>query len=142
MLRWVVVVLALEGAAWAQADQGVEIDVSSYRDRMRAYTDGQGHYLMLNGSPVRDRVHQKFEPESFFYGDGKTMYQLSQQSADRSDVQVSFSFFDPRYDHVSKIVLAGDTAQVRCDKLEWPLTRVAEEEAAKLVASARFEVRR
>ena len=122
-------------AALAQAPS--PLDAGVFVASLRLLTDGQGHYIAYD--PERPYG------EHLFYGDGKTFARVPATGGGKSGTeQWNVTFWDPRARGTSfqwpsvDMKDSGKLFSVSCAKRTTPLTPVAPEEAAKLLAGATF----
>jgi len=105
------------------------VDIAGFKDKMVVYTDGEGGYFAAVGN----------DTETLFYGDGKTMHKQRVTSAFRDGTKWEMRMWAPRVDGVADIVATGDTGKMVCGDDEFPLTRVADADAKKILDKATWK---
>lgn len=100
-------------------------------------TDGAGHYIALDQEPP--------STDNVFYGDGKAMYRLRvPTSGSQGNESWSLGLWDPRVAGLTsnyaglEMKDSGQRYALECGRKVVPFTRVADDEAKKLLAGATF----
>jgi hypothetical protein len=125
----------------AAAAAGPGLDVSSVKDRLRLYTDGQSHYLAL----VEPDPESPAPPElTLFWMDGGSFHQVPVASAYGEGLRFEIGFDDARIPArpAGSVKREQGKTLLACYGTDVPLTRVPAEEADKMVAGARFVANR
>ncbi len=133
--------LAVIGAAAgaASADAPKPIDISKVRDKLDAYRDETGHYIVVQ------RDHDDDSGSWVFYGDGKTMYQQRVFGESSGDGAQSFTVWAPRSEFVgAQITLPGGGSDapkptIACgSKSERTLAQLPADQAHAMLGRAKF----
>jgi len=108
-------------------------DVTAVRARMQVLHDGKGHFV----------VHAKTDDtwQTFWYGDGKTMYAQRILGGGREgDIAFNRSFWEPRVARrfQASFDFRDGKFQIQCDERKTELTALPALEADKLLAGATF----
>jgi hypothetical protein len=124
-------------AAIAQIGPDKTVDVSGKKADLAVLSDGKGHYLVYNAK----------EPLSgpTLYGDGKTLYLMRVAGGGANGTEsFSLSFWDPRVNRAESgspsfnMKDDGKAFDVTCGKATVALSKVAKEEATKVIETAAF----
>jgi hypothetical protein len=108
-------------------------DIAGFSDKLRAYTDGKSHYVVL--------VPFEISGPTFFYGDGKDFWLQRSFGGGRSgDEAFNRSFWDPRSESAGEAEFAFRQKEYKldCAGRTTKLTPVSDAESAKIVAAAHF----
>jgi len=109
------------------------MDISASRDKLRAFTDGKQHYLVL--------VPYEFSGPTFFYGDGKHFYsQRGFGGGHNGEESYNRSFWEPRVENrgQSMFQYANKKYTLTCSTRETAFQPLPDAQSAALIASARF----
>ncbi len=125
------------GLSVAQADPpAASVDVSAYRDKLTILSDGKGHFVVVTPMPADQRA--------LFYGDGKTLFEVSLVGASRNGEKWEHAFAEPRLAEGNRgegsgyVGFDGQKYRVECGKRVTQLTPVADAEAKTLLGTAKF----
>lgn len=113
-----------------------DVDVSAYKDKLKALTDGAGHYLVYDGQKPYNAM---------FYGDAKRVVQLRIGGGGMSGTESwSAYLWEPRIPHLDGALTSVEMADsgkrytVTCGKKATTLKPVGAEDLAKLLGSVTF----
>jgi len=128
-------VLILVLTVLAQTGPDKVVDLGDKKDVMAAVTDGKGHFIIYNAK----------EPLSgpTMYGDGKTFHVVPTIGGGASGTEsFGLTFWDPRVykpqNSYASFDMKDESRQfaVTCAEMTTKLTKVAKDEAAKMIGSA------
>lgn len=109
------------------------LDLGVNRDKLRVFTDGQRHYVVL--------VPFDFSGPGFFYGDGKQFYAQRGFGGGRNgDESFNRSFWDPRAENRGQSIFqyANKKYTLTCGARETVFQPLSQADGADLIAGARF----
>jgi hypothetical protein len=134
LCRIVVAVLALTSASSASADDAT-VDIAPFKEKLRVYTDGKGHYLAFMPFTTGD---SKIDDGYVFYGDGKAMWAQRRIGGGREGkVAYNFRLWEPRGE-VSDVEYKDKKTVYTCEDRKTELTKLSDDEAQKIIDGAKW----
>lgn len=109
------------------------VDISASRDKLRAFTDGKGHYMVL--------IPFEYSGPAFFYGDGKHFFaQRGFGGGHNGEESFNRSFWEPRVENrgQSMFQYLNKKYSLTCGQRETSFTPLADQEGAAMIAAAKF----
>lgn len=111
------------------------VDVAAAKAKMAVYTDGKGHYLVVQDL---DGALKGGSPGStFFYGDGKAFHAQLCPGSGADGEKVNYFFWDPRWQSHS-VDFAPGAATLSCHDRTSVLKAMPADAARKLLEKAAF----
>jgi hypothetical protein len=111
------------------------VDIAPFKEKLRVFTDGKGHYLAFMPFTIGD---SPIDNGYVFYGDGKTMWAQRRIGGGR-DGKSSYSFrlWEPRGE-VADVEHKDKKTVFVCEDRKTELTKLSAEDAQKIIDSATF----
>lgn len=135
LLPWTLLLatVGLAGIAAADTDPAADdvIDVKPVAAKLRAVTDGKGHYVVVEPFDISS--------DHIYYGDGKNFWRLRTIGGGaEGDISFDRTFWSPTVEHQAWLQFKDKTWKVACGKRETTLTEVPKADALKMVTTAAF----
>lgn len=113
------------------------MDVSAYRDKLRVLSDGKDHYFAVLPFTIGDGPDTGY----LFYGDGKTFWAQRRIGGGRNgNESFDSTFWEPRAaaGYMAAFGYRDKKWTVQCSERKTELTPLPADQAAKLLAEAKF----
>lgn len=111
------------------------VDISAFKEKLRVFTDGKGHYLAFMPFTIGD---SPIDNGYVFYGDGKEMWQQRRIGGGRNGKEsFDFRMWNPTGEPAD-VEYRNKQYAITCADRKTPLTKLSAEEASQIIEAAKF----